>query len=270
MPTGSASPETQLSTVEDSFGGRLGVYAVDTGSGATVSHRADERFLMCSTFKMLAVSAILRLRAQQPGLLDRVIHYDRSQLLSYSPDTTVRVADGMTVSALCQAAIIHSDNTAANLLLHILGGPSAVTAFARTIGDPITRLDRTEPDVNLSAPGDQRDTSTPAQLAADLRALALGDGLDAAGRDLLLGWLIANTTGGTSIRAGLPAGWRIGDKTGSGDHNEVNDIAVVWPPNRAPLLIAVCTAPNDPRSTAGYPTVARAAAIAARALTPNG
>jgi beta-lactamase class A len=252
--------------LEATFGGRLGVCAVDTGTGAAVRYRADERFLMCSTFKVLAVSAILRLGQEQRGLLDRVIRYDRSQLLSNAPITSQHVADGMTVTALCQAAISHSDNTAANLLLQILGGPPAVTAFARTLGDQLTRLDRTEPDLNVASNGDQ-DTTTPAQMLTDLRALVLGNDLDAARRDLLVGWLKANTTGDRSVRAGVPAGWQVGDKTGSGANGETNDVAVVWPPNRAPLVIAVYTAPTDPKSAAGYPTVAHATTTVVKALT---
>jgi beta-lactamase class A len=266
---GAGGIEAELSELEAKFGGRLGVYAVDTGTGSTVRHRADGRFLMCSTSKTLEVSAILRLRQQKPGLLDEVIHYDRSQLLSYAPVTSQHLADGMSVSALCEAAITRSDNTAANLLLRILGGPPAVTAFARSLGDALTRLDRIEPDLNVAVPGDQLDTTTPAVMATDLRALALGDALDPVGRDLLVGWLKANTTGNTSIRAGLPAGWQVGDKTGSGTHGEVNDIAVVWPPNHTPLVIAVYTAPTDPKSTSGYATVANAAGIVAKALIPT-
>jgi beta-lactamase class A len=268
----SVSPAAQaelaeLAALESTFGGRIGVYAIDTGTGATVAHRADERFLMCSTSKVLATAAVLRLRAQRPGLLDEVIRYDQSQVLEYAPATSQHVADGMTVSALCEAAITLSDNTAANLLVQTVGGPREVTAFARTLGDRVTSQDRIEPDLNVGAPGDERDTSTPAQMAADLRALALGDGLDPAGRDLLVGWLKANTTGGKSIRAGLPDGWVVGDKTGSGAQGEVDDIAVAWPPGRAPLVIAVYTAPADPKSQAGRATVAGAAAIVAKALT---
>jgi beta-lactamase class A len=266
--TGVAFAEAELAALEAKFGGRLGVFAVDTGDGATVRHRADERFLMCSTHKMLAVSAILRSSSRQPGLLDRLVHFDRSQLLEYAPVTSQHVADGMTVSALCQAALTRSDNTAANLLLGILGGPSAVTAFARTLGDEVTRLDRTEPDLNVAAPGDERDTSTPTSMATDLRALATGDALDPASRDLLIGWLTASETGTGLIRAGLPAGWRTGDKSGTGGNGEVNDVAVVWPPGRPPLLIAVYTAPADPDSSAGTATVASAAAIVAKALLP--
>jgi beta-lactamase class A len=268
VPARVVSAEAALAALETKFGGRLGVYAVDTGDGTAVRHRADERFLMCSTHKALAVSAILRLSARQPGLLDRVIHYDRSKLLSYAPVTSQHVADGMTVSELCQAALTVSDNTAANLLVELLGGPTAMTAFVRTLGDPITRMDRLEPDLNVTAPGDERDTSTPAAMATDLRALALGNGLDPAGRDLLVGWMKACATGGKLIRAGLPVGWQVGDKTGSGAQGEVDDLAVVWPPGRAPLLIAVYTSPNDRASTTGSATVASAAAIVAAALSP--
>lgn len=264
-PSQTVAAEPKLAELEASFGGRLGVFALDTGSGRMVGHRADERFLMCSTFKALAVAAILHER--RAGLLDQVIHYDAADLLEYAPVTSQHVADGMTVAALCEAAITYSDNTAANLLLEILGGPPAVTAFVRTLGDEVTRLDRIEPDLNVTTPGDERDTSTPAQMATTLRALALGDALDKDGRDLLVGWLTANTTGGKSIRAGVPAGWRVGDKTGSGPQGEVNDIAVVWPPDRAPLVIAVYTAPNDPDSEQGYPTVAEATRIAIEAIT---
>jgi beta-lactamase class A len=256
--------ETALAALETGFG-RVGVYAIDTGSGTVIRHRDDERFLMCSTSKALVVAAILRQRDREPGLLDRVIHYDRSQLLEYAPVTSQHVADGMTVSALCEAAITVSDNTALNLLLQVLGGPAAATAFARTLGDQVTRHDRTEPELNVGAPGDERDTSTPAQMATDLRALVLGD---APGRDLLTGWLKANTTGGKQIRAGVPAGWVVGDKTGSGFEGERNDIAVVWPPGRAPLVVTVFTVPSDPKSTRGVEIIAGAASIVAKALAP--
>lgn len=244
------------------------MFAVDTGSGATVGHRADERFLLCSTFKAIAVAATLRLRDDEPGLLDRVIHYDAADLLRHAPVTEQHVAEGMTVAGLCEAAVAYSDNTAANLLLELLGGPAAVTGFVRGLGDDVTRLDRTEPDLNVTTPGDERDTTTPAAMATTLRTLTLGDGLDPAGRELLVGWLRANTTGDESIRAGLPAGWQVGDKTGSGFQGEANDIAVAWPPDRAPLVITVYTAPADPNSDQGRPTVAAAADIVARTLLP--
>lgn len=256
----------ELSELETGYAGRIGDYALDTGSGAELGHRAQERFAMCSTFKVLAVAAILRRRQTDPGLLDRLIRYDQSHVVENSPITTKQVADGMTVSALCDATITYSDNTAANELLTILGGPSAVTAFARTLGDGVTRLDRWEPELNVVPPGDQRDTSTPAAMAADLRALTLGDALDPAGRELLTGWLLANTTGGTRIRAGLPADWRVGDKTGAGARTEVNDLAIAWPPRRAALILSIYTVRTDPAAPPDHKVLASAATIVARAF----
>lgn len=268
-PSSSAAParpsvEPELAALEKKFGGRIGVSAVDTGTGATAGYRADERFLLCSTHKVLAVSALLHGHADA---LDKVIHYDKSQLVTYSPVTSLHVADGMTGAAICEAAITVSDNTAANLIVGQVGGPAEVTAFVRTLGDPDTRLDRLEPDLNVGAPGDERDTTTPARMAADLRALVLGNGLDPAGRDRLTGWMVANTTGGKQVRAGVPAGWRVADKTGSGSHGESNDVAVVWPAGRAPWVITVYTAPTDPKSTAGAATIAEATRIVVKAFS---
>ena len=264
-----ASVEPQFAALEKAFGGRLGVCALDTGNGATVGYRGGERFLMCSTHKVLVVAAVLRLRTTQPGLLERVIHYDRSQLQKYAPVTSQHVADGMSVSDLCHASITQSDNTAANLLTGLAGGPAAATAFVRTLGDPLTRLDRLEPDLNVTTPGDERDTTTPDRIAADLAALAVGGALDPAGRDLLDGWLAASVTGAKLVRAGVPDGWQVGDKSGTGSQGETNDVAVVRPPGRAPLVFAVYTAPTDPASKAGPATIAQAAAIAAKVLVPG-
>lgn len=269
--TPAASAQEQLAALEQRFGGRLGVSATDTGNGTVIGHRADERFLMCSTSKFLAAAAILQLRTTQPGLLDRTIRYDASQIVRNSPVTSQHVADGLPVSELCRAAITVSDNTAMNLLLGVLGGPPALTAYVRTIGDTVTRQDRTEPGLNATSPGDERDTSTPAQMASNIRALALGDALDPQGRDVLYGWLNANTTGGTRIKAGLPAGWGVGDKTGSGDQGEVNDVAVVRPPGRAPLVMSVFAAPANPDapSDSVAAVVAEAGRILAAGLVPG-
>ncbi|GGF47014.1 beta-lactamase [Marmoricola endophyticus] len=264
-----ARAQAELADLERELGGRLGVHAVSTATGVVVGHRADERFLMCSTHKVLAVAAVLRLAEQRPGLLGRRIRYDRTQLLDHAPVTSQHVDEGMDVAALCEAAITLSDNTAANLLVDLVGGPAKVTEFVRTLGDPVTRLDRTEPDVNVGAPGDQRDTTTAAHMGANLRALALGSGLHPASRRRIVGWLRASTTGARSIRAGLPDDWEVGDKTGSGAHGEVNDVAVVWPPRHPPLVVAVYTAPSDPDSTSGYETVAAAYRIVSRALAPT-
>jgi beta-lactamase class A len=260
------APDSELAALERKFGGRLGFFALDTGAGKTVRYRADERYLMCSTHKVLVVGAILKLRQQQSGLLDRVIHYDQSQVLSYAPVTSQHVADGMTVSALCDATLKVSDNTAVNLLINLLGGPPAVTAFANSLGDSTTRLDRVEPDLNNGAPGDERDTTKPPAFAADLRKLALSDGLDAAGRDLLVNWMKSATTGLDLVRAGLSKDWVAADKSGGGAKGEVSDVAVVWPPGRAPLVVTAYTVPTDPKSTAGRATIAEATAISVKKL----
>jgi beta-lactamase class A len=264
--TPAASQDPELAALEQKFGGRLGFYALDTGSGHSVAYRADERFLMCSTHKVLVVGAILQLRQQQSGLLDRVIPYDRSKVLSYAPITSQHTS--MKVSELCEAALKVSDNTADNLLIELLKGPQAVTAFARNLGDNVTRLDRIEPELNDGAPGDERDTTKPPVFASDLYALTSGEGLDAAGRDQLVTWMKASTTGLDLVRAGLPKDWAAADKSGSGSKGEVNDVAVVWPPNRAPLVITAFTAPKDPKSTAGRKLIADATGIAVNKLVP--
>jgi beta-lactamase class A len=248
LPAHSAGPDARdsLARLEEGMRGRLGVYAIDTATGSTLRYRADERFLLCSTGKTLTVAAVLKQSETQPGLLDRVIDYGPSDVLAYAPVTSLHVTEGMTVAALCDAAITVSDNTAANLLVEMIGGPATVTAFARTLGDDVTRIDRLEPDLNVTTPGDQRDTSTPEQMARNLRTLVLGDALNDVSRQHFTDLLTANTTGDQTIRAGLPGDWTVGDKTGSGAQGESNDIAVAWPPRRAPLIVAVYTAPRDP------------------------
>lgn len=260
-----------LARLERGMRGRLGVYALDTGTGASVRYRADERFLLCSTGKTLTVAAVLRQSESQPDLLDRVIHYGPSDVLAYAPVTSQHVAEGMTVAALCDAAITVSDNTAANLLVEMIGGPAAVTAFARSLGDDVTRIDRLEPDLNVTTPGDLRDTSTPEQMAKNLQTLVLGDALGDVSRQRLTDLLEANTTGSQTIRAGLPGDWTVGDKTGSGAQGESNDIAVAWPPHGAPLLIAIYSAPSDPGIGAdeSHRVIAEATRIAATALIPT-
>lgn len=236
--TAAAEPAARLGALERLHGGRLGVAMLDTGSGRRIGHRADERFLMCSTFKVLAVAAVLARVDHGQERLERRIVFDRDVLLSYAPVTRLHSgAPGMRIDELCAAAITVSDNTAANLLLASLGGPPVVTAFVRTLGDRITRLDRTEPQLNLTRPGDLRDTTTPDAMLETLRRLLLGDALSDASRARLLGWMRGCLTGVDKLRAGLPAGWSAADKTGSGSQGESNDVAIVFPPGRAPLLV---------------------------------
>jgi beta-lactamase class A len=256
-----------LRAVESGFRGRLGLYALATGTGESISYRAGERFPMCSTVKLLIVSAILHRNAGQPGLLAETIHYTPRQLVHVSPVTELHVADGMTVAQLCAAAIIHSDCTAANLLMSMLGGPTAVTAYARGLGDPTTRSDRYELALNDVAPGDQRDTTTPAAMARNLHSLALGSALSPADRQLLVTWLMADTIGNARIRAGVPPSWRLGDKPGTGGiRSEVNDVAVAWPPGHSPLVIAIYSSPADPHAAPNEKVLAAATKIVTGAL----
>ncbi|MFC4126283.1 class A beta-lactamase [Nocardia rhizosphaerae] len=248
------------------YDARLGVSVIDTGYGATVDYRADERFPMASTFKGLVCGALLRDHPLDTGYFDQVIHYTAADLVVYSPETEKHVDTGMTVAALCDAAITLSDNTAGNLLLRLVDGPAGFTAFLREIGDSVSRLDRWEPELNTAVPGDERDTTTAAALAADYRALVLGDLLGEAERAKLAAWLQANTTGAKRIAAGLPADWTVGDKTGTPAYGSALDVAIAWPPNRAPLVLAVLTTKTTADADPSDELVAEAAKHAVAAL----
>jgi len=230
------APASALAQLEKTSGGRLGVAAIDTANGRRLLHRADERFPLCSTFKMMASAAIL---ARGSALLEKRVRYTAADLVTYSPVTGKHVDEGMTVAELCAAALQYSDNTAGNLLLKELGGPAALTAYARSIGDQAFRLERWETELNTAIPGDLRDTTTPLSMALSLQKLVLGEALPPAQRQRLKDWMLGNTTGAARIRAGLPAGWPVADKTGTGDYGSANDIAVIWPPGRAPVVLAV-------------------------------
>ncbi|CCE11694.1 putative Beta-lactamase [Bradyrhizobium sp. STM 3843] len=232
-----AEIDVTIAEIEAKSGGRLGVALLDTASGELTGHRLDERFPMCSTFKVLAVAAVLaRVDAGQEQL-GRRIPITQADLLSYAPVTKTHLDSGMTVAELCEAAITLSDNTAANLLLASFDGPPALTRYLQSLGDSVTRVDRIEPDLNEATPGDPRDTTTPAAMAKTVAKLVTGSALSATSREMLIGWMIDCKTGAARLRAGLPSGWRIGDKTGSGSHGSANDVAVIWPQNRAPLIV---------------------------------
>jgi beta-lactamase class A len=229
-----------LAWIEEREGGRIGVAVIDTQTGRVLEHRASERFPMCSTFKLLAAAAALRRVDDGAERLDRVIAYGPGDLLEYAPIAKAHLASGgMTLGDLCAAAIDWSDNTAANLVLQGIGGPAGFTQFARSLGDSVTRLDRNEPGLNEATPGDERDTTSPRAMAEDTRRVLLGEVLSEASRRQLEAWLIDDKVGDKRLRAGLPLGWRIGDKTGSGDHGTANTIAIIWPPERAPIIAAV-------------------------------
>ena len=265
---GRRSARGRLRELERSYAGRIGAFALDTGTGAIVAHRAHERFPLLSTFKVLAAGAILRTaRQSDPGLLDRLIRWTAADLVPYSPVTELHVDTGLTMAELCHAAITRSDNTAGNLMLRQLGGPSAVTRFARALGDPVTRLDRWEVELNDWSPAERRDTTTPAAMAANLRALTVGRALVGSDRERLIGWLRASVTGDARIRAGLPTTWTVGDKTGtSSSYAAANDLAIAWPPRSAPLIIAVYTNRNAADGVADNAIIASTARILAGAL----
>jgi beta-lactamase class A len=239
--TGKARADAQspLDALEAELGGRIGLAAIDTRNGKTLGHRADERFAMCSTFKWTLAAAVLAKQDRQAGILEQRLSYSAKDLVHYSPVTELHIKEGsMLVAELCQAAVEMSDNTAANLLLKLVGGPAALTQYLRSIGDPTTRLDRNEPALNTSLPGDPRDTTTPAAMLATMQTVLLGTALSVTSRERLLGWLKGSQTGLARLRAGLPQGWTVGDKTGTGDNGAANDIAIAWPPRRPPILIA--------------------------------
>lgn len=226
--------------LERQHGGRLGVATLDIATGRRLSYRSDERFPMCSTFKLLAAAAVLKNVYRGTERLDRWVTYTPSDLLEYAPVTRANVSKGgMTIGDLCAAAIELSDNTAGNLLLSAIGGPEGLTKFARSIGDTVTRLDRTEPTLNTAIPGDPRDTTSPAAIVADLNALLNNGALAKTSRGALMGWLNNCKTAAKRIPAGLPPHWKSGDKTGTGDNGTANDVAVIQRPDKAPILVAV-------------------------------
>ncbi|QCR45208.1 class A beta-lactamase [Curtobacterium sp. SGAir0471] len=247
VPTSTATPQRTadaatsraFAALEEQYGARVGVVAINTADGSSLGYRADERFAFASTNKAFIAAAVLD--ASSADDLDDVVHYDRSDLLSYAPVTSLHVDEGMTVRALVDAALRQSDNTAANLLVERLGGVGGVSRFLRGIGDDVTRVDRVEPDLNTAVPGDPRDTTTPAQSATDLRAVLLGDALDPDDRALLRSAMAGTTTGDGTIRAGVPDGWSVADKTGTASYGVRNDIAVVEPPGRDPIVLVVFT-----------------------------
>jgi len=256
---------SRINELEQRSGGRLGVAVLDTHDGRRFAWRGDQRFRMCSTFKMPLAAAILRRVDQGRERLDRRVTYGREVLMGNSPVVEKHVADGMTIGALCEATIIWSDNASANLLLDALGSPADLTRFLRALGDQTTRCDRREPELNTGADDDPRDTTTPTAIVDTWKTLLTGDTLSAASRKQLTAWVVANRTGGKRLRAGLPRGWKVGDKTGNNGQDQTNDIAVIWPPGRKPLFVSAFhdkgSADDDVRS-AVLADVARAVVAA--------
>ncbi|MFB6577319.1 MULTISPECIES: class A beta-lactamase [unclassified Streptomyces] len=258
LPVGTAraaAPVAGLRALEREYGARLGVYALDTGTGRTVVHRADERFPMCSVFKTLAAAAVLRDLDHDGTRLAQRIHYTLQDVTDAGGGSITErpenVAGGLTVAELCSAAIAQSDNAAANLLLRELGGPTTITRFCRSLGDRTTRLDRWEPELNTAEPWRETDTTSPRAIGRTYARLSLGDALEIGDREQLNRWLLSNTTSGDRLRAGLPKDWAVGDKTGAGSYGTNNNVGIAWPPGRPPLVLAIlstmpeATAPRD-------------------------
>ncbi|ERK11430.1 Beta-lactamase [Serratia fonticola AU-AP2C] len=253
----------KLKRLENDFGGRIGVYAIDTGSNKTFGYRANERFPLCSSFKGFLAAAVLSKSQQQEGLLNQRIRYDNRVMEPHSPVTEKQITTGMTVAELSAATLQYSDNGAANLLLEkLIGGPEGMTSFMRSIGDNVFRLDRWELELNSAIPGDDRDTSTPKAVAESMQKLAFGNVLGLTERHQLMSWFKGNTTGGARIRASVPANWVVGDKTGTcGVYGTANDYAVIWPVGHAPIVLAVYTSKPDKESKHSDAVIADASRI---------
>lgn len=249
---------------------KIGVYAVDLESGRTVSHLDGESFAVCSTFKGYAAGRVLQMVGNGELTLDRQVYVDpKWAALPNSPRTAPSAGGQMTLAELCAAAVQVSDNCAGNLLLQTIGGPSAITDFARSFGDDRTRLDRWEVELNSAIPGDPRDTSTPRALGGGYRALLTGDVLAPAQRQQLEDWLRANET--SSMRAGLPPGWTTADKTGNGDYGSTNDVGIAYGPAGRRLLIAIMTRSqaDDPKAPNNRPLVGEVTSLVVPWLLAN-
>ncbi|QLH21372.1 class A beta-lactamase [Streptomyces sp. Rer75] len=261
----------QLRALEEEYAARLGVFAFDPATAATVAYRAGERFPICSVFKALAAAAVLRDLDRDGEFLAKRVHYTEEfvRKAGFAPVTgkPENIAGGLTVEQLCAAAVSESDNAAGNLLLQDLGGPTAITRFCRSLGDGTTRLDRWEPELNTAEPWRDTDTTSPAAIGKTFARLVLGRALTPEDRKRLTGWLVANNTNTERFRKGLPADWVLADKTGGGtQYGVANDVGVVWPPERTPLVLSVLSTKYDPEGPTDNPLVARAAALVADAL----
>ncbi|MGV9503259.1 class A beta-lactamase [Streptomyces sp. NPDC003642] len=265
---GSGSVTARLRRLEREHTARLGVYARNLRTGRTVAYRSDERFPMASVFKTLAAAAVLRDLDRDGEFLARRVHYTRAYVTKsgYSPVTEQHVATGITVGELCDATIRFSDNTAGNLLLKELGGPTAITRFARSVGDGVTRLDRWEPELNSAEPWRLTDTTTPRAIGLTYARLVLGDALAPRDRARLTDWLLRNTTSTEKFRKALPADWLIADKTGGGRYGGNHDVGITWPPDGPPIVMSVLTTQPEEDAPADNPLVAKTAALLAGEL----
>lgn len=251
-----ASTNGVFRELEEEYDARLGVYALDTGTNQTVSHRDDERFAYASTSKVLSVGAMLQQNEIEE--LDQTITFTNDDLVTYSPVTEKHIDSGMTLRQLSDASIRYSDNTAANLILEQIGGPEGFKEALRQLGDDVTNPERVEPALNEVEPGETQDTSTPEALVSSLQAFTIGDTLPSEKQNLLIDWLKRSTTGDTLIRAGVPEGWEVGDKSGSASYGTRNDIAIIWPPNEDPIFLAVLSSRDQKGAESNDELIAKA------------
>lgn len=255
----------KFAQLEEKYGAKLGVYAIDTGNEETVAYQEDERFAYASTFKALAGAVLLK---ENPiSILDEKRMYTKEDLVTYSPITEKYVDEGMTVREIAKAAMQYSDNTAGNLLFAELGGPAQLEKALRAIGDDVTEMDRLETELNEATPGDTRDTSTPKALATNLRMLGLTDELSEEKREIFQEWFKGNTTGDTLIKSGVPTDWIVGDKSGAASYGTRNDIAIVWPPNDEPIVIAILSNKQEKEAEYDDQLIGEATKIVIETLT---
>ncbi|MFE4133492.1 class A beta-lactamase [Peribacillus sp. YIM B13482] len=253
--------------LEKEYDARLGVYAIDTGTKETVEFRENERFAYASTFKALAAAVLLK---QNPiSVLEEIRTFTNEDIVTYSPITEDFVNKGMSLGKIAEAAMQYSDNTAGNLLFEELGGPDGFEKALRESGDTITMADRIEPDLNEAIPGESRDTSTPKALATTLEVFGISEYLPADKQEIFTNWLKGNTTGDSLIQAGVPESWEVGDKSGAGGYGTRNDIAIVWPPNREPIIIAIMSSRNEENASFNDKLIAKAAKVIAQAYSNN-
>ncbi|HDR6311275.1 TPA: class A beta-lactamase Bla1 [Bacillus cereus] len=254
----------EFSQLEKKYDARLGVYAIDTGTNETISYRPNERFAFASTYKALAAGVLLQQNSTEK--LNEVITYTKEDLVDYSPVTEKHVDTGMTLGEIAEAAIRYSDNTAGNILFNTIGGPKGYEKALRQIGDRVTMSDRFETELNEAIPGDNRDTSTAKAIANNLKAFTVGNAFPNHKRDILTEWMKGNATGDKLIRAGVPTDWIVGDKSGAGSYGTRNDIAIVWPPNRAPIIIAILSSKDEKDATYDNQLIAEAAEVIVNAI----
>ncbi|ADY21768.1 class A beta-lactamase Bla1 [Bacillus paranthracis] len=254
----------EFSQLEKKFDARLGVYAINTGTKQTIAYRPNERFAFASTYKALAAGVLLQQNSTMK--LDEVITYTKEDLVDYSPVTEKHVDTGMTLGEIAEAAVRYSDNTAGNILFNKIGGPKGYEKALRQMGDRVTMSDRFETELNEAIPGDIRDTSTAKAIATNLKAFTAGNALPNHKRNILTEWMKGNATGDKLIRAGVPTDWIVADKSGAGSYGTRNDIAIVWPPNRAPIIIAILSSKDEKEATYDNQLIKEAAEVVIDAI----